>query len=172
MGKALDFDGINDYVGIMSSSGLTITGNSLSIELWAKPTTTVDSNTGLVNILDKGDEYGFQINPGDGRIRFFVLLSGANWQGVASTTSTWETNTWYFVAATYDGNQICIYVNGVLQNSRSLSGNLYASGSYPLAIGSYCMGTQSSFKGTIDEVNIYNCARTPQQITDDYNGAL
>jgi hypothetical protein len=168
---ALQFDGIDDYVGVPSSPSLCVMGNQMSVQLWMKPAVTLDANTPITNILDKGDEYGFQMDQtSSGRIWFFVWLEGAPWQGIQTTTSRWEANSWYLLTGTYDGSSLKLYVNGVLENSRPLSNGLYTSG-YPLAIGSYCLGTKNFFNGAMDEVKIYNYARTAGEIQSDYASA-
>jgi len=177
---ALQFDGVNDYVGISSSNSLTVSGNQLTVELWFRPATTIDGNYPYTIIIDKGNEYGFQVNHDglvevhDGKIRFYMGLdlSGWSWQGIETLTNRWTANTWYLLVGTYDGNSMKIYVNGVLENSRALSGNLAAQGSYPLSIGSYTLGDHLFFNGAIDEVKIDNYARTLEEILSDYNSFM
>ena len=164
---ALKFDGIDNYVGVPSLPSVCVTGNQISVQLWIKPAVTLDASTPITNILDKGDEYGFQMDQySSGRIWFFVWLQGAPWQGIQTATSRWEADSWYLLTGTYDGSSLKMYVNGVLENSRLLSSDLSTSG-YPLAIGSYCLGSKNFFNGVIDEVKIYNYARTAEEIQAD-----
>jgi len=175
-GGALRFDGIDDHVYIPSSPSLTVTGSQITVEIWLRPSITLDATSPFINFIDKGNEYGFQIsqdgyNPTpDGKIWFYVglELSGWHWEGIQTTTNRWIADTWYHLAGVYDGNSIKIYVNGVLENSRPLSGNLCAQGAYPLSIGSYTLGNQYFFNGVIDEAKIYNYARTTEEIWNDY----
>jgi hypothetical protein len=163
---ALQFDGISNYVGIQSSSSLTLSGNQVSLELWIKPTVTLNSGlASRINIMDKGDGYGFQMEANDARINFFVNIGHAD-QWLSSETSNWKAGTWYHIAGTYDGTNESIYVNGALENTKSLSGTLSGIGD-PLSIGSYCFGTMTFFNGAIDEVKIYNYARTAVDIAAD-----
>jgi len=165
---ALQFDGISNYVGIPSSPSLTLSGNQVSLELWIKPTITLNSSlASRINIMDKGDGYGFQMEANDARINFFVNIGYAD-QWLSSETSDWKAGTWYHIAGTYDGTNESIYVNGALENTKSLSGTLSGIGD-PLSIGSYCYGTMNFFNGAIDEVKIYNYARTAEEIQNDYN---
>jgi hypothetical protein len=165
---ALLFDGVNDYVGIADSPSLRLTSNQASLELWFKPTVTLDSTlTHRINILDKGDGYGFQMEPG-ARIFFTVWIGGNQWLG--TVTSNWIAGKWYHIAGTYDGTTEKVYVNGILENSQPLSGSL-SGNSLPLSIGSYCYGTMNFFPGAIDEVKIYDCARTAGEILNDYASA-
>jgi ribosomal protein L40E len=169
---ALQFDGLDDYVGISSSPSLTLSGNEISLEMWIRPTATLNSSlSSHVNIMDKANAYGFEmfVN-GGGRMDFFVNIGGAD-QWLSSTTNDWIAGSWYLIAGTYDGSSEKIYVNGVLENTTSLSGNLSGL-SGPLSIGSYCYGTMWFFSGAIEEVKIYNYARTSSEILNDYNSAI
>jgi hypothetical protein len=120
--------------------------------------------------MDKGDGYGFQMEANDARINFFVNIGYAD-QWLSSETSNWKAGTWYHIAGTYDGTNERIYVNSVLENTKSLSGTLSGIGD-PLSIGSYCYGTMNFFNGTMDEVKIYSYARTAEEISSDYSSVF
>jgi hypothetical protein len=161
----LQFDGVNDYVWISSSPSLALSGNQVSIEMWIRPAVTLNSSlASRVNILDKGDAYGFQMEAGFAKISFFVNIAyGDRW--LATETNNWEAGTWYHIAGTYDGTTESVYVNGVLESSTFLSGNLSGL-SDSLLIGSNA-NEICNFNGAIDEVNIYNYARTAAEILAD-----
>jgi hypothetical protein len=166
---ALQFDGVNDYVGIADSPSLRLTSNQASLELWFKPAVTLDSTlTHRINILDKGNGYGFQMEAGAG-LSFTVWIGGNQW--LPTVTNNWIAGEWYYITGTYDGTTEKVYVNGILENSQPLSGSL-SGNSLPLSIGSYCYGTMNFFNGAIDEVKVYDYARTAQQILDDYNSHI
>ena len=72
------------------------------------------------------------------------------------------TNTWYYVAVTYDGSNLKMYVNGVY----------YSSASYTLATPTSGNSLWCSYKNPdfyADNIRIYDAALTPAQILDDYN---
>lgn len=181
-GNALSFDGLASHVDVLSSSSLVIHGNQVSSEMWMKPAFTLNDSTPTMDPLIKGNEYTFTINHDitDGKIWFHVGIATPDYfrdASVGTTTNQWMANTWYHVAGTYDGISLKIYVNGVLENSVSESGNLWtqepAYEEYPLSIAAYTIGPGHYghlffFNGTIDEVKIYNYARTAQEVMDDY----
>jgi len=166
---ALQFDGADDYVQVSSSSSLALSGNQISILMWIRPAVTLNSSlASRVNILDKGNAYGFQMEAGDARISFFVNIAGDRW--LPTNRNNWKAGVWYHIAGTYDGTTERIYVNGVLENSTPLSGNL-SGGSMSLLIGSNVNGIDN-FNGAIDEVNIYNYAIPPPRniVLSPYTG--
>jgi outer membrane protein assembly factor BamB len=164
---ALQFDGIDDYVGISSSPSLALSGNQISLEMWIRPTVTLNSsNTSWIIIMDKGDGYGFEMFPNSATFEFFVNIGDAD-QWLCTTTNNWIAGTWYHIAGTYNSTTESIYVNGILENTKPLTGFLSGYG-LPLSIGSYCFGTQCFFNGAIDEVKIYNRALSATEIRNEY----
>jgi hypothetical protein len=71
-------------------------------------------------------------------------------------------NTWYHVAGTYDGSFIRYYVNGCLIIEQPATGNLITN-NLAASIGSQST-TPEQYYGQIDEVRIWNTARTQAQI--------
>src|SRR5262249_34350702 len=71
------------------------------------------------------------------------------------------------LAATYDGATMQLYVNGVLASSKARAGSLLTSGKQ-LQIGGDGLYGQY-FKGTIDEVRVYNRALSQAEIQADMN---
>ncbi|MDI6858851.1 MAG: LamG domain-containing protein, partial [Dehalococcoidia bacterium] len=83
---------------------------------------------------------------------------------VASTTSyPYDGNTWIHVAGTYDGTMMRIYYNGVLENSVPGPPAINTNNEV-LRVGQDASGR--SFRGTLDDVRIYNRALSPAEIAD------
>jgi hypothetical protein len=76
-------------------------------------------------------------------------------------------DTWFHVAGTYDGaNKTHAFINGVeIGTGFPVSGALATPANMPLYIGSGTL--RSYFTGSIDEVRIWNVARTAAQIAQD-----
>jgi hypothetical protein len=86
------------------------------------------------------------------------------------STSTITANTWIHIAGTYDGSYLRIYINGVLNNTKALSGFIMGTQfTQPTHIGINNPASNETFTGKIDDVRIYNYARTPAQIIEDMN---
>ena len=82
-------------------------------------------------------------------------------------TSALAANTWSYLAATYDGATLRLYVNGAEVSSQAQTGNI-ATSTNPLQIGGDSIYGQY-FQGLIDDVRIYNTALTQSQIQTDMN---
>jgi Ca2+-binding RTX toxin-like protein len=77
-------------------------------------------------------------------------------------------NEWNHIAMTYDGSNLNLYINGELDSSQAVTGTPFIS-NHPIKIGKE-MDVYGKFEGEIDEVRIWNVARTEQQIqTNLYN---
>ena len=77
------------------------------------------------------------------------------------------TNTWTYLAGTYDGGTMRLYVNGVQVASRAQTGAI-ATSTNPLQMGGDSIYGQY-FAGIIDEVRIYNRALSVAEILADMN---
>jgi hypothetical protein len=76
----------------------------------------------------------------------------------------------YYVVGTYDGVNVRIYVNGVLQGTTAITGLIsYASvASLGLAFGNDPSNTDANLQGYLNEVGIYNYALSATRIAYHY----
>lgn len=96
------------------------------------------------------------IQSGDGEVMW-----GAS--SVLRQQAPFDINRWYHVAATYDGSVFRLYLDGI-EMGESESGLKLIAGGDVLSIGSYQGGAHHGFKGAIDEVKLYDRARSPLEI--------
>ena len=150
-GGALRFDGLADYVNVPDSSSLDLT-NHFSLSMWFKPDHLLNAASGRRDLLKKFTSYWLVFNypANDGRLQF-ILNTGQPRLG--SITTSWNSNQWYHVAATYDGANMKLYINGVLEGMTPaiVPPNVTA---FPAQIGG---NTEQGFwfPGCIDDVQIY-----------------
>jgi len=88
-----------------------------------------------------------------------------NNQYLASDVNSWQADQWYHIAATYDGAEMRIYINGVSAGTLPISLQIETNSS-PLCIGNNC--GDEFFNGLIDEVAIYNTALSPIEVLYHY----
>jgi len=89
------------------------------------------------------------------------------------SVNVYPPNKWYYVAFIRQGLNVSIVVNGVLDSTFSLSGNLILS-TQPFSIGASVEGSWvgNFYAGIISNVQIYNTALTPQEIQYLYQQGL
>ncbi|MCK4641080.1 MAG: T9SS type A sorting domain-containing protein, partial [Candidatus Marinimicrobia bacterium] len=90
----------------------------------------------------------------------YLLLSSVDIAGTAAAISD---DTWHHVAGTFDGSNVKIYVDGVLKDTEERTANIVST-TADLNIGIFRDGVNKEFKGKIDEVRIWNDARTETEI--------
>ncbi len=107
---------------------------------------------------------------------FETMADGTN-QPVRGT-SVIAMNTWYHAAATYDGTNWRLYVNGQLETTqaalppRSDTIQHAALGVSLTSTGVINAGNLARFHGTLDEVRVWNSARSLAQIRAEINSQL
>ncbi len=158
--KAVSLNGTFNSGGTVAHNSLLDFTNQITLATWIK----VNNYGGVKRIIDKinGSVTGnFLLDLNGGTLRFFVA-SGSVQQSVGVTT-----NTWFHVAATYDGTTTCLYINGILKaSSTTITGNLVTNTS-PLKIGLDQTGA-NPFAGSIDDIKIYGRALSSTEVLDLY----
>ena len=82
-----------------------------------------------------------------------------------STKGTFEGGKWYHVAATYDGADMLLYVNGKVAGKNTIGQvKLIAVEGEPLVIGSRPPNMDRGFDGVVDDVRMYNKALSAEDI--------
>ena len=92
------------------------------------------------------------------------LIAGGSYADAYGSAAL-PANSWSYLAETYDGANVRLYVNGTQVASTAHTGTISTS-TNPLQIGGDSIYGQN-FAGMIDEVRIYNTALTPTQIQTD-----
>ncbi len=166
-GGGLTFDGVNDYLTIPNSASLNISGTGLTLSMWINPQATGGDSVVLgkpwnATMTSPYYQYGIELAGGTVPVFYVGTTSGVL---SASMGSALALNQWSNLAVTFNGSQAQFYVNGTLVTTASLSASITARGN-PLRLGADA-NTQQFFKGSLDDVRIYNRALTAQEIQSD-----
>ncbi|MCD4695336.1 MAG: T9SS type A sorting domain-containing protein [Bacteroidales bacterium] len=170
-GFDLDFDGSNDYAQVPDDASLDIT-NSITIEAWIKPDVEGTQYVVKKAIQDNTDGYELSLSSptsGAGPKKFFFRLNQATSSNDyrLNSATDYQTGVWTHVAATYDGSTMRIFLNGVEDNTLPTPTPVVIySNSLNLGIGAQSDGG-SVFNGKLDEIRLWNTARTVTQIRDN-----
>ena len=163
-GNDINFDDDNDYV--VTNEALDY-DDRISVAAWVKIDTR-DSTRYLLQDSYNGWR-GFRLRAQTGSNLFnFAIGTPDAYEDIYSTTQT-ETDTWYHLVGTYDGNEVKLYVNGE-SDSDPVSYNGTIGDHDPLYIGSAYSGS-SVTDGNIDEVRIYNRAISANEVKALYKWA-
>ena len=164
--NALSFDGIDDFVNCGNLTSLETIANELTIEAWVEVNT--ESLAGDRKIVSKfvegSNSFSFQVKNGIPELDIYI----DSWASVTGTAMS--ADGWCHLAATYDGTSLKFYQNGVLQNTTTISGSIPVSTANLILGGNQAVGAY--WNGAMDEVRIWNVARTECEITQAMNTEL
>ena len=166
----LQFDGINDYVDVTAANSLNFV-NEVTIEAWFKWTGEGSDNWPAIVCKGQADSenYALFINKW-GSLIHFVINTEYGRQFIESPYNGILPNIWHYVAATYDGSIVKINVDGQLVSEQPITGALITN-EESFLIG--CRDASGSFfNGQIDELRIWNVARTQEDINQYMNQEL
>ena len=128
----------------------------MTLEAWVDPASV---SSAWRDVIYKGNDNYYLMGTTDhsGVPAGAVAVAGSS--AHAYGAGSLATNSWSYLAATYDGTALRLYVNGTLAASQAASGAITSS-TNPLTIGSDPIWGQY-FNGLIDQVRIYNTPSAP-----------
>ena len=177
IGKALSFDGSDDYVDLPDDiiTAPSLRANGSTLIAWVKVEPSLTGRKGIVGIAacDSGWSV-FGLDYYNGKVRLETYDNTLGYQRIESTTNI-NDGKWHHIAGTYDPSdkKMRIYVDGVLETTSSeLVSPGWSTGSSLNFIGKCSMTGDYFFNGTIDEVKIYNRALSAEEILADYQGEV
>lgn len=158
--NAYVFDGVDDYIHVPVSGSLNITGG-ITLAAWIYP---YEQKT--QEILCKGPQvltpYGLSLSD-TGDVIFTLTLAGDTLSPTQVRKIGYDLNRWIFVAGTYDGASMKLYVDGVPANTQ-LEARSMTQNASELLIGTRLNLPADTFNGKLDEIRIYNRALTSDEI--------
>lgn len=170
-GQALNFDGVDDYVSLGTSLGNFGTGNfTIEIKLqttFSSATSSFQDSPLLMKREDcgSGNLFGLKINPTGTLTWVMNEANGVNFVGGSTTGIACNDGAWHQVAIVRSGSSLKVYIDGT--ESLSLTGTVNINNGSPFLIGLDGLSCNSNrFPGSIDELRIWNVARTTTQIAE------
>ena len=182
-GTALTLGGNGSFVEIGDSESLNNITDKVTVSAWIKPTSYPHS---YVRIIFRSDEqvqdnkkrsYILVIRQ-DGKLKITSSPNGKGYASLYSAPGLIKLNKWNHVAGVIDAknNFIKIFLDGIQVGHRNYHGkDRFYQCRLPLRIGATHRIDEvekSSFIGQIDEVRVWNVARTVDEIRSDMNTQL
>ena len=163
--SATEFDGDDDTITMGDRLSFK-DSEAFTIEAWVRPTAHAANYAGIVSKTDEQNGgatvSGYHLF--DQFSKFGCERANGTLSHKAETTEL-TVNRWTHVAATFDGTELSLYVDAVLQDSSIAPTPISIPGtSKPFAIGARNGGTWLMFTGSIDEVAIYDHALEMSQL--------
>jgi hypothetical protein len=164
VGYAFSLNGVNQYIDIPASTDLALTGQ-VTVVAWINRFTMGIQHSIAEKYEPTNGGYALRVASND-KIQFYCLSNSYVGTSVTGTT-TIISNVYYHVAGLWDGTNLAVYVNGVLDAAYNSTENP-GPGSSPFRIGARGDDTMTPFAGVIDEVQIYNRALADSEIQAIY----
>ena len=162
LGNAREFNGQNEYIDLPESPSLLQPGRKFTAEAWVYLRSyALPGSRGTIISTGNQRDYEFSIGA-DGRLFGHFYLAGGPDSVVG--TKVLPLAKWVHVALTYDGSLAQLYLNGVLDTSRSLSGVVGRSPEEEDILLGAARDKEflsGFFHGILDEVRILKVARSP-----------
>jgi len=184
----LQLDGSSAYVKIPVVSPSHLEPDSaVSLSIWAKRVSTnFDGELIFAKPLQNPNfwaadfynyshtapdySYGFITTTQAGALSFVIKTEGAGNPTQTANATLPSDGLWHHLAGTYDGSAVKIYVDGVLVDSESATGDIY----YPntdvaVGIGGAPFGNEDYFHGTLQEAAIWGRALSETEIQEVFS---
>lgn len=168
---ALKLDGVDDYVSCTVNGNVSTT-SAITFEAWVKSDNVQSSVIASKRCTGNNSSYSLQLD--NNNVLFNFYNQTGNLWPLYSTTSITH-GIWFHVAATYNSTtgEQKLYINGVLSGQQNVGANTNTimATSHPIGIGAMyggsgnnCAVPRNFFKGSVDEVRVWNTAKTQSEI--------
>jgi len=165
-GKALSFDGTSNWVTVDHRAALDL-ANGMTLEAWVKPSTLGDMRSVVMKESPGALAYALYASAGTG-VPSAHLLTGGDVDALGPAPLT--LSQWTHLALTWDRGALRLFIDGAEVTTQPATAPL-STGTGVVRIGGNGVAGQF-FSGLIDEVRIYDHARTSAEITADMNVAV
>lgn len=156
---AIEFNSSN-YAETPFTGSLQFGTGDFTIEYWTK---TPNAYT-MVAVGGTGGSDNYWMGIANG-VASVSISGSATLQGTTNIAD----QQWHHVAAVRNSGTFMIYVDGNMENSETNTNSASPNGT--LAIGAFG-GVGYNYAGTLDEVKIWNIARSPSEVQGDMTGCL
>lgn len=160
---ALDLDGTNDEVQIPGTWG-NFGNGAFTIEFMIRTTASAGTVISKRDVCNYASFWHVRLVSGRVVLELCQDGSGTNYTNHFSS-STINDGNWHHVAVTRSGSTSTIYIDGILDNTSANSG-ANVSNTSMIRIGNQVCNN-SYFDGQLDEIRVWNTARTLAQISSN-----
>lgn len=161
------FDGINDYISLPTSLSATLNNSSFTLSSWVKSSGLASGMilSGIISL-----NYGLNFDISKNNNLLVRLYNGTSIVGYESSGVNLNDDKWHYVATTFDGTNVSLYIDGKLNKKEpAIWNNQYNN----IGTIGYDTNNQQTYRfyGLIDEVKIYKRALSQEEIKQEYNVA-
>jgi len=120
-GRALEFDGVTDYVDTNFNASVVIgSGNAYTFSAWVYPSNDAGY---IIWAVDGSNQIGMGLKGSGGVPYLYYAVTGGTNYG--TTTAVMKNDVWQFCVVTYDGTTVRSYLDGVFYDDDTASSPTY-----------------------------------------------
>lgn len=144
------------------------TSGQFTIEAWVKLEASGQFSGVFIRGINDNNHWGLRV---DNSVMSFILRSTGLDDSVSSSSLT--SGTWYHIAGVRDATLSRLYVDGTEVATHSLN-SVQTDNGGNMSVGTYRAQdlTTNYYDGLIDELRVWNVARTPTEINNNKNKEL
>ncbi len=162
----------------VSVADLTIP-KDFTLEVWVKPTAVSEDQFVIAKQIEKEEYNQFRLGFVSGNAYFMMTDSkgdGGLWEGVYKLLTPVKAGEWMHLAVTKSGADFVFYVDGVSKATFKANADLQHTGTCLLKFGAGVASDGASavngLDGVVDEIRIWDIARSADEIAADLNKHL
>jgi len=151
----------NDYLDAGNPSALNLTGDKITLSVWAKLASTNGEGKILAKWADSGGRFQYLLSL-DGDDKCLFAINASSQKNIVGTMVL-VVGVWRHIVGVYDGSEMRIYCDGVEENSIAQTGNMPSTTEHVrIGAGSGSAGTENPFDGNIGHCAIWGVASEQQ----------
>ena len=171
----LRFDGTNDFLTALNSPSINLSGSAMTLSMWINPLAGGGDHVPFGKFWSgtmspPTYQYGLELDGGTTPHIYFGTAGGVTGASMGSPLTLGQ---WSHLAVVFDGTRAHFYVNGNLVSSPQIStSTLSITPRNSLLHMAADASPGQFFRGTLDDVRVYNRAETQLEVQTDMNTQL
>ena len=171
-GGGMEFNGTSSLIEVPHNDNLNPGGDELSVIAWFKPTSFPGGHPPIGRKGEVGAGVGcWGFDTPNGTLRGFTYMAKDGVAQISEGATTMTQGEWNHIAMIYDGEELNVYLNGKLDMSTPVSGDINENDGAALWIGK--KANEAVFlNGILDEIAIFNVGITEAQLKTFMDGGV
>lgn len=168
----LEFNGTTSLIEVPHKDNLNPGGDQLSVIAWFKPTSFPAGHPPIARKGQVGAGIGcWGFDTPNGTPRGFTYMAADGVAQIAQGVTTMKVGEWNHLAMIYNGKELSVYLNGELDISIPVSGDINENAGTAVWIGKKA-NEEIFLHGTLDEIAIFNKGLTEGQLKSYMEGGI
>ena len=160
VGRAVQFDGVDDFIQVANSASLNLAGDEITLSAWVYYTTPQITDVGVI-VKSNGNVYNYQLGIEDNSVGNFRVRTDDADKALSRLDSATNltTNNWHYLVGVYSGSNTRLFIDGELDATDTPQVGSILSTTEPPLLGRRALGDERYLNGAIDEARVESMSR-------------